>query len=99
MNTVTARSARAARVSAAVSGARRPTTPAPTSSSRPASSSVRLCRMTVNTLISPMRISSVAPIFQAVSAPSDTLNSGPLMATSDGLEMTPLTACSDASVG
>jgi hypothetical protein len=54
---------------AAVSGAYRPTTVAPSSSSRPVSSSVRVCRTTVSRLIRPIRMNSVTPIFHAVRPP------------------------------
>ncbi len=82
-----------------MSGACRPITVARSSSSRPVSSSARVCRTTVSRLISPTRMNSVTPIFHAVSPPIDTPNSGPLSATSDGLVSTSLTARRSASVG
>ena len=45
-STLLTRTVPTARTTAAVRGARRPTAPAPTSSVRPASSSVRVCRRT-----------------------------------------------------
>jgi hypothetical protein len=84
---------------AAVSGAYRPTTVAPRSSSRPVSSSVRVCRTTVNRLISATRMNSVTPIFQAVSAPMLAAKRGPLRATNDAFVSTVLTTRSDSSSG
>ena len=45
-----------ARISAAASGACRPTTAARTSSARPVSSSARVCRTTMSTLMIPTKI-------------------------------------------
>src|SRR6266536_3504821 len=63
-STTMARLASPATSSAALSGAYRPTTAAPISSSRPVSSSVRVCRTTVRRLISATRMSSVATLLQ-----------------------------------
>ncbi len=60
-----------ATTSAAVSGACRPTTPAPISSSRPASSSARVCLTTRKIATRDARIDAHTPYRQAVSAPTE----------------------------
>ena len=54
---------------AAVSGARRPTTPEPSSSRRPVSSSARVYRTTSSTLSSPVSAAPLTPILHIVMAP------------------------------
>jgi hypothetical protein len=71
---------------AAVRGARRPTTPAPTSSVRPASSSVRVCRRT-STMA--RRATATAPSSRVLKIANESglsgLAIGPYMPTSAGL--------------
>ena len=71
--------------SAAASAANRPTMVAPTSSSRPASSSARVCRITAKMPSSPAPTATNSPAFQTISAPSELPYTGPLRARNDGL--------------
>src|SRR5882757_2460942 len=88
-------------ISAAVSLACRPTTPAPSSSCRPVSSSARVCRTVMNTAISPTRTQATAPYFHSVMPP--TVSSpwaGPLSASTDGLvTIVAANSCRDCTVG
>ena len=68
---------------AAASGAWRPTAVAPTSSSRPCSSSSRVCRTTVKIPISPAPPAANTRTFQATSEPALSPNTGPLSARTE----------------
>ena len=72
----------------AASGAWRPATAAPTSSSRPCSSSSRVCRITVKIPISPAAAAAKTRTFQATSEPALVPNTGPLSARTDGSRWT-----------
>ena len=75
--------------SAAVSGAYRPTTVAPSSSARPASSSARVCRTTVKIAISPASAAPIAPILNSETAPIDvSSNTRPYRASVAGVLFT-----------
>lgn len=64
-----------------MSGARRPTAPAPTSSSRPSSSSARVWRTTRRVLISAATTAAKTPVRQTVSPPTvEASYSGPYRA-------------------
>ena len=95
------RSATVTATIAAASGAHRPTTPAPTSSVRPASSSPRLCRTTRTTESRPTIAAPIAVILNIASWPSDVGSEiGPNIASSAGLTLTWVAAATrSASVG
>ena len=89
----------AATPAAAASAACRPTAVEPTSSSRPASSSALVCLTTVKMPIRAAATAANAPYFQAVSAPTEVPNSGPVSASTAGLWAVPAATCSrDARV-
>jgi hypothetical protein len=71
--------------SPAVSAASRPTAAEPTSSSRPASSSARVCLTTRKTLISAAKMAAHTPYRQALTAPRESPHSRPYRNTSAGL--------------
>ena len=71
--------------SAAARAAYRPTTVAPTSSSRPASSSARVCRITAKMPSSAAPTATNSPAFQMISEPSESPYTGPLSARKEGL--------------
>ncbi len=69
--------ATAARIRPTASAACLPTAVDPISSRRPASSSARVCRITMKMLISAASTAAVLPIFHVVSAPTESPYSGP----------------------
>ena len=78
---------------AAASGAYRPTTPAPISSKRPSSSSVRVCRRTIDTVAIARKIAPIITVLNTAKASSDGgIAIGPYIAVNAGLPATPATS-------
>jgi|GEM_PF-4915410 len=85
MRVAITRLAPATTISAAVSGANRPTTAEPTSSRRPDSSSVRVCLITKRMLTGAIRMALFSPVRHATSPPRVGLYTSPSIATAAGV--------------
>ena len=99
-NALAATTAMRARDTAAASGDQRPTTPEPTSSSRPSSSSVRVWRRTTTKPSTAVRKAPIITVLKTARASAVCDASGPYIAMTDGLVRMPARpSAADASSG
>ena len=99
-STLAATTATVPRVTAAARADQRPTTPAPSSSRRPSSSSVRVCRRTTTNPSTAVRKAPIITVLNTARASAVLDATGPYSAMTDGLLSTPASPSeADSSVG